>query len=415
MKHLKVTIKRPHEGQQAVIDKASRFNVVQCGRRYGKTTLGEILASKSCIDGHPVGWFAPTYKYLTLPMNSLASRLDPIKKNYNKNEQRFEAITGGVIDFWSLVDWDSGRGRDYQIAIIDEASILRDLQRAWTETIRPTLTDRKGSAWFLGTPRGTRRYFQTLFSKGEQHQGKWRSWRRGTSDNPYMDKGEIEEARKEYESAGLTHIFEQEYLGIPADDGGNPFGLKAIRDCVVNGLSTKPPVAFGVDLAKSEDWTVICGLDEERRVCVLERFQVDWGQTRKRVLASVNGWPALVDSTGVGDPIVEDLQRVRPNCQGFKFTSTSKQQLMEGLASTIQRQELRLPEGWLVGELESFEFEYRRDGGVRYQAPSGLFDDGVCALALADKCYRDRSKHSLNVRFMGSEPEAYLLDETGWN
>jgi hypothetical protein len=68
--------------------------------------------------------------------------------------------------------------------------------------------------------------------------------------------------------------------------------------------------------------------------------------------------------------------------EGFKFSSTSKQQLMEGLASGIQRREILFPDGWLRSEMESFEYEYTRSG-VRYSAPEGMFDDGVCALALA--------------------------------
>jgi hypothetical protein len=400
---VELTLKRPHAGQRELIDNAARFNVVQCGRRFGKTTLGEILASKAVLDGCPVGWFAPTYKYLTEPMLSLTSRLRPIKRSFNKIDQRFEAMTDGVIDFWSLVDMDSGRGRKYKLVIIDEGSVVRDLQRVWTETIRPMLTDFRGDAWFLGTPRGTRRYFHTLFNRGEQHQKNWKSWRRGTIDNKYIHPEEIEEARQEYEQAGLTHIFEQEFLGIPADDGGNPFGLKAIRDCIRDGLSTKTPVAFGVDLAKSQDWTWIVGLDEHANVCVSERFQVDWGQTRTRVLAQVNGWPALVDSTGVGDPIVEDLHRVRPNINGFKFSATSKQQIMEGLASGIQQNRIRFPDGLLVNELESFQYEYRRNGGIKYEAPAGLHDDGVCALALAYQQLTNLNRNPLTVRMIGGD------------
>lgn len=55
---------------------------------------------------------------------------------------------------------------------------------------------------------------------------------------------------------------------------------------------------------------------------------------------------------------------------------------MEGLAVAIQKQEIGFPEGVITHELESFEYEYTRTG-VRYSAPSGMHDDAVCALALA--------------------------------
>ena len=91
--------------------------------------------------------------------------------------------------------------------------------------------------------------------------------------------------------------------------------------------------------------------------------------------------PALIDSTGVGDPIVEDLRKVCRRAEGFKFTSQTKQQLMEGLQIAIQAREIRYPDGWLRGELEAFGFRYSARS-VSYEATVG-HDDGVCALALA--------------------------------
>lgn len=93
--------------------------------------------------------------------------------------------------------------------------------------------------------------------------------------------------------------------------------------------------------------------------------------------------PALIDATGVGDPIVEQLQRTFGGfIEGFKFTQKSKQQLMEGLAVAIQQGLVHYPDGVIVNELEVFEYEYSRTG-VRYTAPPGLHDDAVMALALA--------------------------------
>ena len=95
---------------------------------------------------------------------------------------------------------------------------------------------------------------------------------------------------------------------------------------------------------------------------------------------------ALVDSTGVGDPVLEAVQRhgrtAGGQVEGFKFSATSKQQLMEGLAIAIQQQQIHFPAGTLVDELETFEYAYTRTG-VHYTAPAGLHDDAVCALALA--------------------------------
>lgn len=109
-----------------------------------------------------------------------------------------------------------------------------------------------------------------------------------------------------------------------------------------------------------------------------------WRETRVRIIADTNGIPALIDSTGVGDPILEDLQHDGGrHFEGFKFTSESKQRLMEGLAVSIQKGTIYYPEGPVVNELESFEYQFTRTG-VRYGAPEGLHDDCVVALALVN-------------------------------
>jgi hypothetical protein len=66
--------------------------------------------------------------------------------------------------------------------------------------------------------------------------------------------------------------------------------------------------------------------------------------------------------------------------QGFKFTSQSKQQLIEGLVVAVQQQQIKFPSGIIADEMRNFEFEYTRTG-VRYTAPTGLHDDAVCGLA----------------------------------
>jgi hypothetical protein len=384
MPTVQIELDRPHDGQQRVIGEAKRFNVLQCGRRFGKTTMGLNRLIETALCGHPTGWFAPSYKLLADVWREAKRTLSPIQPTLNEQEKRIELVTRGVIEFWSLDQPDAGRGRKYKRVVIDEAGIVRNLDQAWQEAIRPTLADLKGDAWFLGTPKG-HNFFHRLYAKGQAGEKDWASWRMPTTANPYIDPEEVEAARRDMPPSA----FDQEFLGVPAADGGNPFGMDAINECVAP-QSSQPAVVFGVDLAKSEDWTVVCGLDNFGAVCVLERWQSDWRQTRSRVLTAVGEIDTLADSTGVGDPIVEDLHRERRGIDGFKFTSTSKQQLMEGLAAAIHKREIRFPDGWLRNELDSFEYEYRPGGGVRYSAPEGLHDDGVVALALANKAWQDR-------------------------
>ena len=375
-----IDVVRPelHAAQQQVVDEARRFNVLQCGRRFGKTTLGVDLTVDTALDGTPAAWFAPTYKLLNEAWREIVRACHDITERITRQEHRLELITGGVIECWSLDNPDAGRGRKYARAVIDEAGIVRDLEAAWNESIRATLTDYRGDAWFLGTPKG-RNFFHRLFVKGQEPAGDWKSWRFSTLANPHMSAAEIASAKDDLPEAA----FKQEYLGEPADDGGNPFGEAAIRQCA-GALSTARPVVWGWDLAKSRDWTVGVALDASANVCRLERWQKPWQETIHDIVRYTGDVPALVDSTGVGDPVLEQLQRGSAwNFQGFKFTMPSKQQLMEGVAVHLQQQRGTIPrDSVLQRELETFEYEYTRTG-VRYTAPQGLHDDAVCAFALA--------------------------------
>jgi len=169
-------------------------------------------------------------------------------------------------------------------------------------------------------------------------------------------------------------------MANPAENAANPFGSQHIRKCI-HPVTSMPVVAYGIDLAKSVDWTVIVGLDIDGNVAYFDRFQMDWHNTKQTILR-LSKCPILVDSTGVGDPILEDLQREGVNIQGLKFTSSSKQQLMEGLQAAIHQGKIGYPEGIISQELEVFEYQYTATG-VKYSSPSGFHDDAVMSLALA--------------------------------
>jgi len=373
-----VRLHKLHPGQKRVAEHPARFRVVMCGRRYGKSALGIRLACDAALQGKPVGWFAPSYKLALEAWRELSQRLQPIVARQNEQDKRMELVTGGVIEIWTLDTPDPARGRKYALAVIDEAGIAKDLLEVWQAAIRPTLVDFGGRALFLGTPKGRRHGFVTLFTRGDSGEDPdWQSFRASTLENPYIPPEEIEAARKELP----PEIFQQEFEGIPTDDGANPFGLDAIRKAV--GVEDgQAPVVYGIDLARSVDYTVVCGLDAWRRVVTLERWQLPWAATKAKILEMVGPTPCVVDATGVGDAIVSDLQQLGVSVTPHVFTQSSKLRLMQRLIAAFQGGELQIPAGWLPAELEAFEFSYTATG-VKYEAPKGYHDDGVMALGLA--------------------------------
>jgi hypothetical protein len=375
---IKIQINNEHSGQLKVLSEAKRFNVLDCGRRWGKSALAVNLLSENALDGHPVAYFAPFYSLLSGTFKELYSVLNTVTTRKHDN-QFIELATGGSIEFWSLENPIAGRSRKYKVAIIDEAAFNRNLWASWTEAIRPTLTDLKGSAWFMSTPKGKNDFYK-LWMRGQTGEPDWMSWQMPTITNPFIDATEIESARRDLPELA----FAQEYLAEFNDNVANPFGLDKIRVCT-GQMSNEPAVCFGIDLAKSFDWTVIIGLDRFGVVCYFERFQRPWNET-KEIIRRLPRAAIKIDSTGVGDPITEDIQRERGDVHSFKYTSTSKQQLMEGLAAAIHQRRVIFPEGTIRAELESFEYQMTGTG-VKYTAPTGLHDDCVNALALAWSMY----------------------------
>jgi hypothetical protein len=372
--------RRLHDGQERLKASQARFRVAMFGRRWGKNVVAIDEAMQLALAGKRVGWWEPSYKYLLEAWRDLCSRLRPVANRVSEQEKRLELITGGLIECWTADDPDAGRGREYDLAIINEAGIVRNLKTLWEGAIWATLIKTQGRALFLGTPKGRTHDFSVIYSKAATDSKNWEAFRGPTIENPHIPKEEIATARAELP----PQIFAQEFEGIPSDDGGNPFGLDAIKACTVElGLAGGSPVAWGWDFARAQDWTVGIALDREYRVVGYDRWQlVPWGETKRKVAALNGPTPAWGDSTGIGDVIVEDLQRAGCPMIGVPFSRPMKQQLMERLAAAIQQRKVRFPKGPISIELETFEYEYTASG-VRYSAPEGLHDDCVMALALA--------------------------------
>jgi hypothetical protein len=289
-------------------------------------------------------------------------------------------------------------GEDVYACVIDEASRFKE--ESW-HAIRSTLTATRGPIRIIGNVKGRKNWFYQLARQAEQGlpnlaYHKLTAW--DAVNAGVLTKEEIASAK----AMLPEQVFRELYLAEPSDDEGNPFGVQHVRACLAP-LSERPAIAWGWDLARKQDWTVGIGLDADGRVCEAFRFQKPWHEQVEIIKKFVGNSPALVDETGVGDPIVEAIKLpVRkgsngaevielscPRLEGYRFTTASKQMLMEGLALAIHERKIRFPEGPISMELMNFEYEFTRLG-IRYGAPPGMHDDCVCALALAWRCFDNR-------------------------
>ena len=308
---------------------------------------------------------------------------DAIAANY-KSTRRIELINGSAIEFKSADRFDNLRGARVDFLVIDEAALVdRD---AWEATLRPTLSDTQGRAMFISTPRG-RNWFYELYVRGQDPQyPEYESFSFPTSSSPYIKDEEIAEARATLPS----DVFRQEYRAEFMENSAGVF--RYIRNCV-KGTLEEPQSWYdyfiGWDLAKHSDFSVITVVDSERRhVVAFDRFTgIDYTfqlQRLKAVATKYNNALVVMDSTGPGDPLLEQVKTLGLSVKGFHFTNATKQQLIENLALQIQQEKVSFPEiSELINELSIYEYELTRAGNVTYAAPSGYHDDCVISLALA--------------------------------
>lgn len=386
-KELEVILRRPHPGQVPILESTARFNVVNCGRRFGKTAAAEDRMCRLAIEGWPVGWFAPNHKYLEEPWDDFNRILKPVIVSTNKSERRIRLAGGGKIDFWSMVDPDCGRSRKYKHVVIDEAAKSPNLEAAWTKAIRPTLTDYAGTAGFWSTPRG-RDFFHTLFTRGvDPLQREYAAWHMPSAMNPYLPAGEIEEARLQLPD----RVFRQEFLAEFLEDAGGVFRcISASIDRLRTTFEERRSIGFyslGVDLARLHDFTVLTVLDNMGRQVYFERFnQISWPrqiEAIKRVQAAYAA-SVVIDSTGVGDPIYQDLVLAGLPVLPFVFNAASKPAMVDALAMGFENGRLRLmdiPEQ--EAELIAYEYQMTKARHWSTSAPEGMHDDCVMALGLA--------------------------------
>jgi predicted phage terminase large subunit-like protein len=369
-----------HHRQLEILHAPGRYKVVAAGRRFGKTILALewlLLEPGGALDGRPVAYCAPTYKLLMEAWRRMERTLQPVIASVNRAEMRMQLITGGSVDGWTLEDRDAGRGRCYARLVIDEAAHARYLQECWEQALAPTLTDLRGAAWFISTPRG-QTYFRDLFRRGESGAAGWRSFRAPTSANPHIPRSELDLARAQLPEL----VYRQEYEAEFVEMGAGMVKAEMLREgSAPDGL----PVVLGVDLAISlredADWTAIAAVSHDPdsgRLYLREvvRFRSTFHAVLSQIVSAAVRWQAsivAVEQVQYQAAVVQEL--VRTTTLPVRGVTPDRDKLTRAIP-LIARYEQGLvshdPSGvpaWYRDELLAF--------------PAGEHDDGVDAVVYA--------------------------------
>lgn len=238
--------------QKTVADDLSRFKVLITGRRFGKTTLGirEICKSASTKPGS-INWaVCPSYRMAKqIWWTELKKKLNELRwiESTNEAELTIRLKNKSVIALKGCDSPDSLRGVGLDFVIFDE---FQDSPRqAWTEVIRPTLSDKKGKALFCGTPKGVGSWSHELFTRA-MTDSDWQAWQYTTIDGGNVPMEEIEAAKRDLP----IKIFEQEYLGT----FNNFSGMVHTFDYKANVIKLDDPHTGVISIGMDFNWDPFC-------------------------------------------------------------------------------------------------------------------------------------------------------------
>jgi hypothetical protein len=300
------------------------------------------------------------------------------------NEQELVVYfkNGSVLQLKGADEPDTLRGAGPYGLVLDEFADMKF--EAW-QVLEPIVRANGGWVWFIGTPKG-RNHLYSFYLRGQEGHHEWKSYILKASESGVIPMDQLEESKR----TTTVDIFNQEYECAFLEGEGQVF--RGVRQVMV-GQPRAPQqhhmYVMGVDLAKSQDWTVIRVYDQEDNHLVYSaRFQhLEWPIQKGKIKAIADHYnKALVaiDATGLGDPIADDLSRAGVAIEPVKISQPVKQELIEKLGIWIEQKKFTMfYQEYSLFEYENFSYKRGPTGRYQYGAPDGYHDDVVIADALA--------------------------------
>lgn len=400
MPDIRVVMPPMSEDQRRMVDATERVLWIGAGTKTGKTVALALLVFVFMVT-HPhseVAWVGPWisrartgYEHVRNACGALVRR--GLAKT-NDNLLTIELWNGSRLTCFTGERPESIYGGRFHLVVTDEATRMKE---AALYAIRSTVTATGGLLRFaFNTDRGFRHWAIREFLRakaGEEESYGYVTL--PTSRSPYVRQEDVEQARRTLPD----RVFRALYLAEVQADGAAVF--RAVEACVSGevtaregALHAEDPIqghryVMGVDLARLQNWTVVAVMDEqERRLVYMDRFtDLPWRIQRERIKKAwrtYNRCRVIPDATGVGDAVVEELQRDGVPCDPFIFSGPSKAAMLENLIIAVEHREVRFPPiEPLLNEMDAFEYDESSRGVPSYRAPEGYHDDTIMALGLA--------------------------------
>jgi hypothetical protein len=384
------------ERQQRLVDSTARILAIGAGTKTGKSLALYVWLIRGMLQGEPCAFCGPWFFRSRAAFDVIKNLLQPFiaGRTVRVNEARLQisAVGGGYIDFVSADNPNCLFGANYARVVLDEASRMPEPIYAAALT---TISGTNGSLRMaFNLDLGSRNWairnllrIQRLTEEERKRTGEDFAMFPTGGDGLVSD-----ELIAQFKSQMPLVTWEALYLArIPDSDSS----LFRNLDKIFTGKELTEPAEgttymMGVDLARKTDFTSVTIIDGRGDVVAGERFsQMDWSLQIGRVALLYRTFKcvkAIVDATGVGDPVAEQLEGLELSVERYIFTVPSRKALIEELVLACDNNEIRIPSSakFQVYRAEMDSFEYQLDGStMRYGAPSSMHDDTVMSLALA--------------------------------
>jgi len=374
-----------HQPQIDILKSKAPIIVIAAGKGFGKSVLCAYIALRTLLqDNKQICLIAPTYDLTQRVLEWIERWLNKAFPSIVVTYRPFPFIKtpwGSSLECKSAENPTGIMGKRYDLVIIDEAAKIP--RRVYHVNIFPLTQITGGRMLFISTPL-SRNWFYQLWLDVKESCG---AFQYRSIDNPYFPKKDYETAKAKLPAV----LFNQQYQASFETESTSLFrGVRDIinEDCLED-VKENHYYVMGLDLAKYKDFTVITVLDKYSHKNVYrDRFQrIPYPLQTQRIIAAAkryNNARIIIDSTGIGDPISDDLKHQGLLVDDFRISGKSKQQLIDKLAMCIEQKEVFIPpDDILIDELESYALDVTEKGNLIYSAPSGLHDDCVISLALA--------------------------------
>ena len=364
------------------------------GRRWGKTDglVLRIYHSMTLLPGLywwvGLSWKSASMKRAWNAMTKIARQslralgLDE-RSHINKSNHEIRIPGLGEIWFRTADNPSSLAGEGIYGVVVDEFSLMQE--EVWTEYLEATLLDYGGWAAFGGVPKGHN--WASVLWKGAAVWDGWLQLHATSYDNPYIENAKIDAIK----AKRPKDLFRQEYLAAIVADAGSVF--RGVMDCAtaipLDGPEEARQYIAGVDVADKVDFTVVSVFDvEAKRQVYLDRFNktgFDVLYDRLEALyRRFNLTVMTIEDNSIGQIPIDELAKRGMTILPFHTTNTTKQAIVQQLASAFEHRDIEIINDPIqVGELQAFEGKRLQGGTFRYEAPSGLHDDTVMAMAIA--------------------------------